>query len=79
MGLVIAWKNLSGLNARKGVVIAWKECEGISKPILNGKSRLDLKRIQEVQVKLVVAQVNQTDRFALYLGIRVDLMLKWDS
>ncbi|KAF7812586.1 uncharacterized protein G2W53_033562 [Senna tora] len=27
----------------------------------------------------LVAQVSQTDRFALYLGIREDLMLKWDS
>ncbi|KAF7801152.1 uncharacterized protein G2W53_044915 [Senna tora] len=27
----------------------------------------------------VVAQVSQTDAFALYLGIRVDLMLEWDS
>ncbi|KAF7835408.1 uncharacterized protein G2W53_010267 [Senna tora] len=41
--------------------------------------RLNLKRIQIVQVKRVVAQVIQTDLFALYLGIRVNLMLEWDS
>ncbi|KAF7824005.1 uncharacterized protein G2W53_022149 [Senna tora] len=49
--------------------IAWKECEVMSNHILNGKSRLNLKRIQEVQVKRVVAQVSQTNRFAFYLGI----------
>ncbi|KAF7839149.1 uncharacterized protein G2W53_007631 [Senna tora] len=40
---------------------------------------MNFKRFQERQVKRVVAQVGHTDRFALYLGIRVDLMLKWDS
>ncbi|KAF7844463.1 uncharacterized protein G2W53_001368 [Senna tora] len=29
--------------------------------------------------KRVVAQESQTNRFALYSGIRVDLMLKWGS
>ncbi|KAF7835411.1 uncharacterized protein G2W53_010270 [Senna tora] len=52
-----------------GLAIAMKECEVMSKHILNQKARLNLKRIQEVQVKRVVAQVSQTDRFALYLGI----------
>ncbi|KAF7832156.1 uncharacterized protein G2W53_014489 [Senna tora] len=51
------------------VVIAWKVCEVMSKHILNRKLRLNLKRIQEVQVKHVVAQGSQTNRFALYLGI----------
>ncbi|KAF7823997.1 uncharacterized protein G2W53_022141 [Senna tora] len=51
----------------------------MSKPILNRKSRLNLKRIQEVQVKRVVAQANQADLFALYLGIQVDLTVEWDS
>ncbi|KAF7812441.1 uncharacterized protein G2W53_033417 [Senna tora] len=50
----------------------------MSKHILNRKSRLNLKRIHELQVKHV-AQVSQIDRFALYLGIRVDLRLQWDS
>ncbi|KAF7835549.1 uncharacterized protein G2W53_010408 [Senna tora] len=100
-----------------GLVIAWKVCQLMSKHILNQKSRLNLKRIQEVQVQMccctsesnrslcvifwnpsgfnarmglltalekykfkrVVAQVSRTDHFALYLGIRVDLMFEWDS
>ncbi|KAF7844389.1 uncharacterized protein G2W53_001294 [Senna tora] len=49
--------------------MAWKVCEVMPKHILNPKSRLNLKRIHEVQVKCVVAQVSQIDRFALYLGI----------
>ncbi|KAF7835553.1 uncharacterized protein G2W53_010412 [Senna tora] len=52
-----------------GLAIAWKVIEFMSKLILNPKSRLNLKVIQEVQVKRVVAQVSETDRFALYLGI----------
>ncbi|KAF7839118.1 uncharacterized protein G2W53_007600 [Senna tora] len=58
------------------LVIAWKECDVMFKHILNHKSRLNLRRIQEAQVKRFVAQVSQTDRFALKLGIRVDLMLE---
>ncbi|KAF7802105.1 uncharacterized protein G2W53_041216 [Senna tora] len=46
---------------------------------LNQNLRFNLKRIQEVQVKRVVAQVSQTDRFALYLGIREDLIHERDS
>ncbi|KAF7832142.1 uncharacterized protein G2W53_014475 [Senna tora] len=49
-----------------GLVIAWKVCEVINKHILNQKSRLNQKKIKE-QVKRVVEQVSQTDRFALYL------------
>ncbi|KAF7832166.1 uncharacterized protein G2W53_014499 [Senna tora] len=56
-----------------GLVIAWKVCKVISNYILNRKSRLNLERIQEVQVKRVLAQVSQIDRFALYLGVRVGL------
>ncbi|KAF7812411.1 uncharacterized protein G2W53_033387 [Senna tora] len=62
-----------------GLVNAWKEYGVMSKHILNQNSRLNPKRFQEVQVKRVVAQVSQTDRFALYLGIRLDLELEWDS
>ncbi|KAF7839172.1 uncharacterized protein G2W53_007654 [Senna tora] len=51
----------------------------MSKHILNQKSRLNLKTYQEVNVERVVAQVSQTNRFALYLGIRVDLMLECES
>ncbi|KAF7832096.1 uncharacterized protein G2W53_014429 [Senna tora] len=61
-----------------GLVITWKVCEVMSKHILNRKPRLHLERIQEVLIKRVVAQVRQTDPFALHLGIRVDLMLEWD-
>ncbi|KAF7832146.1 uncharacterized protein G2W53_014479 [Senna tora] len=77
--LRIVFMNSSGFNARTGIVIAWKVYVVMSKQILNRKSRLNLKRIQEVQVKSVVAQVSQTDGFELYLRIRVDLMLEWDS
>ncbi|KAF7812437.1 uncharacterized protein G2W53_033413 [Senna tora] len=59
--------------------MALKACEVISKHILNRKLQLNHNRIQEVPVKCVVAQVSQIDRFMLYLGIRVDLMLEWDS
>ncbi|KAF7832172.1 uncharacterized protein G2W53_014505 [Senna tora] len=59
--------------------MAWKVCEVMSKHILNQQLRLNIKGIHEVYVKYVVAQVSQTDRFALYLEIRVDLMLYWDS
>ncbi|KAF7832165.1 uncharacterized protein G2W53_014498 [Senna tora] len=62
-----------------GLVIAWKVCEVMSKHILKQKSRWNLKRIQEVQVKRVFEQVIQTNRFVLYMGIRVDLMLERDS
>ncbi|KAF7832137.1 uncharacterized protein G2W53_014470 [Senna tora] len=62
-----------------GLVIAWMECEVMSKRNLNRTLKLSLKRIQEVQVKRVVAQVCQTDHFALHLGIQVDSMLEWDS
>ncbi|KAF7812432.1 uncharacterized protein G2W53_033408 [Senna tora] len=71
--------NPSRFNARMGFVIAWKVYEVMSKVILNRKSRLNLTRFQEVQVKHVVAQVSKFDRFALYLGIQVDLILEWDS
>ncbi|KAF7812465.1 uncharacterized protein G2W53_033441 [Senna tora] len=59
-----------------GLVIAWKVCDVMSKHTLSRKSQLNLKRIQEVQVKRVVAQLSQIDRFVLYLEIRVDLMLE---
>ncbi|KAF7841522.1 uncharacterized protein G2W53_003820 [Senna tora] len=62
-----------------GIVIAWKVCQVISTQVLNLKMRFNLNRIQEVQVQRVVAQVSQTNPFALYLRIQVDLMLEWDS
>ncbi|KAF7812408.1 uncharacterized protein G2W53_033384 [Senna tora] len=62
-----------------GLMVAWKEFEVMPKHILNQNLRLNFKRFEEVQAKHVVTQVSQTDRFALYLGIRVDLMLEQDS
>ncbi|KAF7812419.1 uncharacterized protein G2W53_033395 [Senna tora] len=77
--LRVVFGNPSGFNARIGLVIEWEECEVMSKHILKQNSRLNLKRIQEVQVKRVMAQVSQSDRFTLYLGIHVNLVLEWDS
>ncbi|KAF7842085.1 uncharacterized protein G2W53_004383 [Senna tora] len=37
-----------------------------------------MEEIKKYKIKRVVSQVSQTNRFALYLGIRVDLMLEWD-
>ncbi|KAF7839154.1 uncharacterized protein G2W53_007636 [Senna tora] len=48
-----------------GLVIPLNVSQVMYKQILNWKSRLKLKRIEEVQVKRVVAQVSQTDRSAL--------------
>ncbi|KAF7832158.1 uncharacterized protein G2W53_014491 [Senna tora] len=62
-----------------GLVIAWKVCEVMSKHILYRKSQLNLKAVQQVQVKRVVAQLSGTDRFVLCFRIRLDLMLEWDS
>ncbi|KAF7839112.1 uncharacterized protein G2W53_007594 [Senna tora] len=59
--------------------MACKACQVMCKHILNRKSRLNLNRIHEVQVKLIVAQMIQIDRFALYLGILVDLRIELDS
>ncbi|KAF7835485.1 uncharacterized protein G2W53_010344 [Senna tora] len=55
----------SGFDARIGVVMHWNES--------------DLKNDHEVRVKYLVAQVSETDRFALYLRNRVDLMLELES
>ncbi|KAF7832159.1 uncharacterized protein G2W53_014492 [Senna tora] len=60
------------------LVIAWKVCKVMSRIIMNRKSRLNLKRIQQAEVKRVVAQSIQTDRFVVCFGIRLQLMLKWD-
>ncbi|KAF7844212.1 uncharacterized protein G2W53_001117 [Senna tora] len=66
-------------NARVGLVIAWKVCKVKSNHILNRKSRLNLKRIEEELAKRDVAYVSQTNRFSLYLGTLLDLIRKWDS
>ncbi|KAF7802117.1 uncharacterized protein G2W53_041228 [Senna tora] len=51
----------------------------MSKHILEEKSLSDLKNVHEVRVKSLVAQVSETDRFALYFGNRVDLVLQLES
>ncbi|KAF7835172.1 uncharacterized protein G2W53_010031 [Senna tora] len=43
--------NPSGSNARMGLVITWEVFRVMSKHILKGKRRLNLKRIQEAQVR----------------------------
>ncbi|KAF7821603.1 uncharacterized protein G2W53_027058 [Senna tora] len=37
------------------------------------------KEFKKCKLNPVVAQASQTDRFALYFGIRVDIMLEWGS
>ncbi|KAF7807355.1 uncharacterized protein G2W53_039516 [Senna tora] len=37
------------------------------------------KELKKYKFKRVVAQVSQTIRFVVYLGVRADLMLKWGS
>ncbi|KAF7835040.1 uncharacterized protein G2W53_009899 [Senna tora] len=43
--------NTSGSNAPMGLVIAWEVCQVMSKNILKGKPRFNLKRVQEAQVQ----------------------------
>ncbi|KAF7832093.1 uncharacterized protein G2W53_014426 [Senna tora] len=76
ISLGVVFGNPSAFNARMGLIIVRKVCELMSKRILKRKSRLNLKRIQEVLVKRVAVEVSQTDRFALYFGIQVDLVLE---
>ncbi|KAF7808077.1 uncharacterized protein G2W53_040238 [Senna tora] len=42
-------------------------------------ARDHMEELEKYKFRRVIAQVSQTDRFALYLGMRVDLMLKWGS
>ncbi|KAF7835038.1 uncharacterized protein G2W53_009897 [Senna tora] len=51
--------NPRGSNTRVGIVIAWEVCQVMAEHILKGKARFNLNIIQ-------VAQVRQTDAFALY-------------
>ncbi|KAF7814956.1 uncharacterized protein G2W53_028925 [Senna tora] len=45
----------------------------------NRKPHRISKDFKKHKFERVVAQVSQTNAFALYLGIRVDLMVEWDS
>ncbi|KAF7842017.1 uncharacterized protein G2W53_004315 [Senna tora] len=73
MGLVNAWKVCqvhmcccaSESNQLNGALVCIEGVKVLSKHILNS-NQLN-----------VVAQASKKDRFALYLRIRVDLMLEW--
>ncbi|KAF7814910.1 uncharacterized protein G2W53_028879 [Senna tora] len=69
----------SRFNARMGFAIARKVCQVMSKHILNRNRDSISKELKKYLFKRVVAQVSENDRFALYLGIQVDLMLEWGS
>ncbi|KAF7835200.1 uncharacterized protein G2W53_010059 [Senna tora] len=71
--------NPSGSNARMGLVIAWEVCQVKYKHILNGKLRLNLKRIQEAQVRTCCRTSESDECHRVVLEIRVDLMVEWDS
>ncbi|KAF7835037.1 uncharacterized protein G2W53_009896 [Senna tora] len=60
--------NQSGFNGRMGLVIAWE-----------GKARLNLKRIQEAQVRTCCRTYESNGCVHVVLGIGVDLMAEWDS
>ncbi|KAF7835180.1 uncharacterized protein G2W53_010039 [Senna tora] len=71
--------NPSGSNARMGLVIAMEVCQDISKHILNGKPRLNLKTMQEAQVRTYCCTSESNGCLRVVLRIRVGLMLEWDS
>ncbi|KAF7800563.1 uncharacterized protein G2W53_045014 [Senna tora] len=90
MGFVNTWEgvkqmrsrcigNPSGPNARMGLVIAWELCQVMTKHILKGKPLLNLKRIQEAQVRTCCRTSESNRCIRVLWGIRVGLMLKWDS
>ncbi|KAF7814949.1 uncharacterized protein G2W53_028918 [Senna tora] len=62
-----------------GLMIAWELCEVISKHILKGKQRLNLKRIQEAQVRTCCCSSESNRCVRIVLEIREGLMLEWDS
>ncbi|KAF7814946.1 uncharacterized protein G2W53_028915 [Senna tora] len=70
---------MSGSNAGMGLVIVWEVCQVMSKHILNGKPRLNLKRIQKAQVRTCCRISESNRRVRVVLGIGVGLMLEWDS
>ncbi|KAF7835185.1 uncharacterized protein G2W53_010044 [Senna tora] len=71
--------NLSGAKARMGLVIAREVCQYMSKHILKGKQRLNLRRIQEAPVRTCCRTSESNGCVRVVLGIRVGLMLEWDS
>ncbi|KAF7814954.1 uncharacterized protein G2W53_028923 [Senna tora] len=75
----LVFGNPKGSNARMGLVMAWKVCQVMSKHILNGKPLLNLKRIQEAQVRTCCRTCESDRCLRVVLEIRMDLMLDWDS
>ncbi|KAF7835173.1 uncharacterized protein G2W53_010032 [Senna tora] len=68
----------SGSNARMGLVNAWEVCQVMSKHILRGKWLLNFKRIQ-AQVRTCCRTSESNGCVRIVSGIRVGLMLEWDS
>ncbi|KAF7835027.1 uncharacterized protein G2W53_009886 [Senna tora] len=66
-------------NGRMGLVIAWEVCQVMSEHISKGKVRLNLKRIQESHVRPCCRTTESNGCVRVVLGIRVDLILEWDS
>ncbi|KAF7800567.1 uncharacterized protein G2W53_045018 [Senna tora] len=84
--LVIAWEmhlrcigNPSGFNGRIGLVIAWEVCQVMSEDVLNQKLPLNVKRIQEAQVRTCCPTSESDGSVRVVLGIGVGLTLEWDS
>ncbi|KAF7800565.1 uncharacterized protein G2W53_045016 [Senna tora] len=71
--------NLSGLNVLMGLMNAWEVCQFMSKRILYGKWRLNLKRIEEAQIRMRCRTSGANRCVRVVLGIQVGLMVKWDS
>ncbi|KAF7835196.1 uncharacterized protein G2W53_010055 [Senna tora] len=71
--------NRSGSTAGMGLVIAWEVCQVLSKYIFNRTPPLNLKRIQEAQVRTCCRTSELNECVRVVLGIRVGLMLEWDS
>ncbi|KAF7807715.1 uncharacterized protein G2W53_039876 [Senna tora] len=68
--------------SRREIAVGSPKRSGITrqKPCCaNRKSRSDLRYVHELRGKILVAQVNETHRFVLYLRNRVDLILELDS
>ncbi|KAF7812651.1 uncharacterized protein G2W53_033627 [Senna tora] len=76
----VVFANRSGFDTPIGVILAWEE-RGSSLNIFRmKKSRSDLRNLQELRGKRLVAQVSQTRRrFALYSQTGVVLMLQLES
>ncbi|KAF7800817.1 uncharacterized protein G2W53_044699 [Senna tora] len=62
-----------------GLVIAWKCVKSFQNTFsIENRDRIS-KELKKYKFKRVIAQVSQTDCIAMYLGIRIDLMLEWGS